>query len=868
MLIADPLESLAKLWANGKRPDLAAFVREVGPVPATQLAALVRLDQLRRWEMPVSPVDSCATNQYAPPEGILVEEYFKQFPQLQAETKLAIDLILNEYSIREELGKRPGLEDYVARFPIHASALRRQIPQRPAKPSDGTDAPRGDTMVGAPAPIAETFGRYRIVKTLGEGGMGKVYLAEDTHLQRSVALKIPHFGGNDGPVVIERFYREARIAAAFHHPNLCPVYDVGEIDGTHYLTMPFLAGEPMSDWLKRAGPLLPAQACRLAVRIAQALHVAHLAGVLHRDLKPANIMLPHAPAHSDPEPVVMDFGLARRGGAQDPQLTTAGAMMGTGAYMPPEQIVGDGSLLGPPADIYSLGGILFQMLTGRTPFIGSLHEVLRAVLTNAPPPPRKFRPDLDPALDAVCLKALAKNPADRYPSMAEFAAALAPFCAGAAVVAPSVAPGAPARRRVKPKSSVLFYGGIGMASLMLGLVAWGLVLLLLAAPESAPVEAQAKLVENPAANIDTRLEPSTNTKPEPAVAKPELKVEPTPEPPVNTKPEIKVETSPLPPVDAKPEVTVTTKPAPSETPAKPGPPLSASAAIRCLAFNPQTPTQLAVGTDDGVIRLWDLSTGTRRVLKGNVGTVLTLAFSPDGKQLASAGGDSDNFVFDVVLWNVGEGRIVATFKGHFNTISSVAFSPNGKILASAAADNSIRLWDAPSGKPQEITRLQGDRAFHAIAFHPKDNVIVSGGADEMVRIWDVASGKARILKGHDGAVLTVAMSPDGKTVASASSDNDVIKLWDVATSRNTANLAGHQTEIRAVAFNHDGTYLVSGSADGVLKLWGVAAGKCLASLEKHPGELHAVVFRPDGRSTASGHKNQKIVVWEMPAAKK
>src|SRR5262249_49644960 len=154
------------------------------------------------------------------------------------------------------------------------------------------------------------------------------------------------------------FYREARIAATFHHPHLCPVYDVGEIQGIHYLTMPFLTGELLSTWLRRAGPLPRVTACRLALLIARAVHVAHQAGVIHRDLKPANIMI-----RDGPEPVVMDFGLARRDRRQEPGLTATGVMVGTGAYMPPEQIAGDAADIGPTADVYSLGVILYEMLT-------------------------------------------------------------------------------------------------------------------------------------------------------------------------------------------------------------------------------------------------------------------------------------------------------------------------------------------------------------------------------------------------------------------------------------------------------------------------------------------------------------------------
>lgn len=283
--------------------------------------------------------------------------------------------------------------------------------------------------------LPEWFGRYRIVGQLGQGGMGTVYLAEDTHLGRTVALKIPRFADGD-PQFIERFQREARIAATFHHPNLCPLYDVGQIDGIHYLTMPFLRGEPLSARLRRDGRLPPREAASLAARIARALQVAHQAGVLHRDLKPANVLI-----DDKGEPIIVDFGLARRptdaagsiGSSSAPAETTFGwdarltdsaVFVGTPAYAPPEQVGGGTNALGPACDVYSLGVSLYEMLTGRLPFQGSPHEMLRAILVRDPEPPSHNVADLDAELESICLKALAKDPAARFSSMAAFADAL------------------------------------------------------------------------------------------------------------------------------------------------------------------------------------------------------------------------------------------------------------------------------------------------------------------------------------------------------------------------------------------------------------------------------------------------------------
>lgn len=298
---------------------------------------------------------------------------------------------------------------------------------------DTSDGPAGSTqvqpgMMGAaetvrtiacrpPEHLPTTFGRYQILKKLGKGGMALVYLAHDTQLDRRVALKVPLFFDADDER-IARFAREARTAANLHHPNICPVFDVGAIDGVHFLTMAYVEGDTLAALLKRTGPLPAAMAVEILRKLALALQEAHDAGVIHRDLKPSNVMI-----DKRGEPIVMDFGVARRTG-DDVGLTRAGAPLGTPAYMPPEQVTGDGRAQGPPSDIYSLGVIMYELLTGQLPFCGDLASVANKILLTPPPPLRSHRPELSPALEAVCLKAMAKSPTDRFPSARAFAEAI------------------------------------------------------------------------------------------------------------------------------------------------------------------------------------------------------------------------------------------------------------------------------------------------------------------------------------------------------------------------------------------------------------------------------------------------------------
>jgi predicted Zn finger-like uncharacterized protein len=260
--------------------------------------------------------------------------------------------------------------------------------------------------------------RYKIEKKLGAGGMGSVFRARDQDLGRLVALKVPHFRLNEDPEIVRRFEREARVAAGFDHPNLCPVYDVGKFEGVRYLTMPFIDGDTLSTII-RSGHLDQTRAAQIANTIAVALAEAHAKGVIHRDLKPSNVLM-----HPKRGPVVVDFGLARNDSHDDSRLTRTGTLLGTPAYMAPEQVDGDQRAIGPRTDVYALGVLLYEMLTGRPPFEGNVSSILVRIKMELPRHPKDLRPDLQPELGAIALKAMAKGPADRQSSMDELSTEL------------------------------------------------------------------------------------------------------------------------------------------------------------------------------------------------------------------------------------------------------------------------------------------------------------------------------------------------------------------------------------------------------------------------------------------------------------
>jgi serine/threonine protein kinase len=265
----------------------------------------------------------------------------------------------------------------------------------------------------------ESFGNYQISRSLGKGAMGAVYLAYDAQLHRYVALKTPFLG--DKPLVVQRFLREARSAAQIRSPYVCPIYEVGQVSGIFYLTMAFIEGRSLDRWIKDERHSID-EICALFRKVLLGINKAHSHNIIHRDLKPDNIMI-----DADNEPIIMDFGLARRVD-EDISSTVAGSLLGTPAYMSPEQASGDHARVGLQSDLYSLGVVLYEMLTGTLPFKGSLVVVLQKILKEEPAPPSKYLPGLAPGspVERVCMKLMAKKLEDRFRNASEVLAILSP----------------------------------------------------------------------------------------------------------------------------------------------------------------------------------------------------------------------------------------------------------------------------------------------------------------------------------------------------------------------------------------------------------------------------------------------------------
>ncbi len=292
--------------------------------------------------------------------------------------------------------------------------------------------------------MPETIGPYRIVRQLGEGGMGAVFLAEDA-TGRQCAVKIPSVSAGSDPAHVKRLYREALAAAQIEHPNIGRILDVGQEGDRYYLVMTLIEGQTLAEWLEQGRSFELPEILALVGSLARTVQVAHDAGIIHRDLKPGNIML-----RESGEPVIMDFGMARRFDGAESLLTPSGAIVGTPGYMAPEQITGEAHEIGPACDIYALGVILYELVTGWQPFTGNLATLLGSIVADAPTPPRKHCPDLDPALEAICLKALEKEPARRYSSAAQLADTLDAFLRGDRSTAESSSAPSPAAPSAAP----------------------------------------------------------------------------------------------------------------------------------------------------------------------------------------------------------------------------------------------------------------------------------------------------------------------------------------------------------------------------------------------------------------------------------
>ncbi len=489
-----PSSSRVEPSADPPPSDLASSLAAL-PVPAGdfdrwQWVALLRADQLRRWQRG---------------HRITVEEYLSNLTPLRADPELVLDLIYNEIVAREQTGERPTLEEYLRRFPEHQESLRRQfalhsalsdsvlaVPGEAGQLSSPLTSSHGihswqtiqyqspaegkDSEAAAAGELPAVPG-YEVLAELGRGGMGVVYGARQIQLKRLVALKMIRAGVPAGAQELARFRKEAEAVARLHHPNIVQIYEIGEWhppggSPVPYFSLEFVEGGSLQTRL--GGRPQPARvAAQMVETLARAMHTAHHLGIIHRDLKPANVLL--VGGFDTPLgqciPKISDFGLAKRLDDESGQ-TRSGTILGTPSYMAPEQATGQVRQIGPLVDVYALGAILYQMLTGQPPFHGgSLWTTLEQVRRQEPVPPCQREPKVPRDLETICLKCLEKEPHRRYPSALALADDLRAYLSGEPIEARPQGTWERAVRwgRQRPLPALLLgLGGVALVGLLVG----------------------------------------------------------------------------------------------------------------------------------------------------------------------------------------------------------------------------------------------------------------------------------------------------------------------------------------------------------------------------------------------------------------
>ena len=669
-----------------------------------------------------------------------------------------------------------------------------------------------------------------------------------------------------GPVLApqarQRLQQEARAVGRLHHPNIVQVYDVGEQAGRPFLAMELVEGGSLA---RRLGgrPLPPPAGARLVETVARAIHYAHTCGVVHRDLKPANILLadgsnkPEGIDGTDPSPIpkITDFGLAKHLIADAPGPTQSGAMLGTPGYMAPEQARGSGESVGPPADVYALGAILYELLTGRPPFkAATALDTLVQVVHSDPVPVARLQPAVPRDLAALCQKCLEKRPVDRYPTADALADDLRRFLAGEPTVARPVGPLGRVRRwgrRNPALAGVLAAVAVaGLATAALGAVWWqwqDAVEARTRADGLAVSEAAARAAAQDArgraerAAVDLLLDRSLGLC----------------------------------------EVGETT------------------AGLLTLAR--ALDQAVATGTDDqeAVLRA-NIAAWTGRSLTPREGpaqgSCLTcVAFTADGRLLTARWGNQ---------WNrpgPGEARLWEITDDHGtpptasavdlrpagpplhdpDSIEALACTPDGGRAVTCSSAGSVRVWNPNTGAAVDGPLTDAGKAT-AVAIGPDGRRLVTGGFTAAGRwetlVWEFTAnpgGEAgavgappasrpgfavRLRLSQPGRVNAVAFSPDGTTIVTGCSATDDVwsaaggeaRLWDAATGKPRGRPLAHPQAVTAVAISPDGRTLLTGCADRVARLWNCDTGRPIGTPWPHPFPVETAAFCPDGKTVVTG----------------
>ncbi len=704
--------------------------------------------------------------------------------------------------------------------------------EEPAPPPPGIRIVLAKPLTEKPG---DKIGRYKLLEQIGEGGCGVVYMAEQEEpIRRRVAFKVIKLG-MDTKQVIARFEAERQALALMDHPNIAKVLDAGATDtGRPYFVMELVRGTRITDYCDQNN-LSTGERLKLFVQICHAIQHAHQKGVIHRDIKPSNILVT---LHDGvPVPKVIDFGIAKATGQRltDKTLFTAfQQFVGTPAYMSPEQAEMSGLDVDTRSDIYALGVLLYELLTGQTPFqqkalvAAGLDEMRRIIREQEPVRPSTRLSTLaDPErttvakrrgagppqlihllrgdLDWIVMKALEKDRALRYDTANGLAMDVERFQNHEPVVARPHSTVYRVRKFVRRnRVKVAAAATVGVV-LVLGIFGstWQAIRATKAEREQSRLREAAQTAQASEAQQRRRAEVQAY------VANMRLLQEAAEENDVGQFRELLQETA-----------------------------SNAARGFEWYYWQRQMHLDL-------------------RTLHGHSGGVPSVAFSPDGQRIVTGSLDGT-----AKAWDAATGKELVTFKGHRAGIKSVAFAPDGQRIATGSEDATVKVWDSTSGK--ELLTLRGHRArINSVAFAPDGQRIATASLDGTAKVWDAASGNELLtLKGHTDEVISVAFSPDGRRIATGSEDHDhTARVWEADSGVQLLVFTGHELAVCSVAFSPDSQRIVTGGWDIWAKVWEAASGKELRSLQGRSG-FRSAAFSPDGRRIATGGSDLTVQVWD------